>query len=100
MYSVVTWDIDPTAGDPTVIESEAMAALGDRKVCEVYGQVRILEVSSTTDFLVLHEDLDIVAEAHPEAFRFAAWALRSGAPMRTSSSLAYDRDCAKEVISG
>lgn len=98
MYSVVTWEIDSGPADPTTIESETRSALGDRQSYDIYGDVRIVRVASTTDFLLMHEALARIAEHHSGQFRYASWALRSGAPMRTS--VALDTALAREVIVG
>jgi hypothetical protein len=47
---------------------------------------------------VEHEALARVESDHVGLFRYAAWALRSGSPMR--SSVGFDRELAREVIVG
>ena len=95
MYAVVTWEIDPAAPDPAAIASDAIAAFGDRPICTLFQGAHIARVASTTDFVVVHEALARVADAHLGAFRYAAWALRGASPMRTSEP--FDRDLAREI---
>lgn len=95
MYAVVTWEIDSAAPDPDAIASDAAAAFGDRLTCTLFRGAHIARVGSTTDFVLVHEALARVADAHPGKFRYAAWALRGASPMRTSEPL--DRDLAGEI---
>jgi hypothetical protein len=98
MYCVVTWDIDAGTRRSVSIEAEAIEACGGRLTCEIYRGVRIVRISSTTDFMLVHEALARVESDHVGLFRYAAWALRSGSPMR--SSVGFDRELAREVIVG
>ncbi len=98
MYSVVTWEIDPGPDDPATVRAEANAALGSRRTCDLYDDVRIARVSSEADYLRLHEELTEVSDAHPGQFRYAVWALRARSPMRTN--VPFDHACAAEVIDG
>lgn len=95
MYSVVTWEIDPGTPDPGTIESEAVVALGERRTCRLGGGSRIVRVASGTDFVMVAEALQRVADTHPGLFTYALWALSGGSAMRTN--LLHDEECAREV---
>lgn len=97
MYSVVTWEIDPGAPDPEMIESEAVAALGERRTCRLGDGSRIARVESGTDFVAVSEALQHVAHAHPGLFTYALWALPGRSAMRTN--FPHDQECARAVTS-
>ena len=95
MYSAVIWDIDPAAPNAGTVEATAIAALDNHRTCRITAGMHIVRVASGTDFVIVAEALQGVAEAYPGVFTYALWALPAGSAMRTN--LAHDEDCRREV---